>query len=64
VLPLLAESEPLVPRNSPSSVLDIQDRDDLFVHARPEVIYVVTVGTIGVPGRSKISTIRLVLHTS
>jgi hypothetical protein len=38
VLPLLAESEPLVPRDSPSSVLDIQDRDHLFVHAGAEVI--------------------------
>jgi hypothetical protein len=33
MLPLLQESEPLVPGDSPSGVLYIQDWDDLFVHA-------------------------------
>jgi hypothetical protein len=33
MLPLLLEIESLVPGDSPSGVLDIQDRDDLFVHA-------------------------------
>jgi hypothetical protein len=33
MLPLLLETESLVPGDSPSGVLDIQDRDDFFVQA-------------------------------
>jgi hypothetical protein len=32
MLPLFAETQALVPGNSTSRVLDVQDRDDLFVH--------------------------------
>jgi len=31
MVPLFLESQPLVPRDSPTGVLDIQDRDDFFV---------------------------------
>jgi hypothetical protein len=33
VLPLLVEAKPLVPGDSASGILDIEDRDDLFFHA-------------------------------
>jgi hypothetical protein len=33
VLPLLPESESLVPRDGPSGVLDLHNRNELFVHA-------------------------------
>src|SRR5207253_4911375 len=32
MLPLLAESKPLVPRHCTACVLDIENRDDLFFH--------------------------------
>ena len=37
MFPLLLETESLVPGDSPSGVLDIQDRNDFFVQA-PELI--------------------------
>ena len=38
MLPLLAKSKALIPGDSPSSVLDVQDWDDFFVHASPRLI--------------------------
>jgi hypothetical protein len=42
MLPLLQESEPLVPGDSPSGVLHIQDWDYLFVHAPQRIGLLVT----------------------